>query len=269
MNRKSSFTASALFVAVAAVATYLGPGNGASQPVEAIGSSAKPYVLSTPLFTPKDASNSTLVFASMEDSSAVVNLRRYNAVGGLLSSTNVTLGAHSSIIAFAGANSGAQMHIEIWSPTPFFTMELTYTDPGSAVQKIPYGDMMKPRTGTGFNALSPFRVCDTRQSGANCPQGKIGPGGEIAVQLAGVGGTPTVGVSAVTINLVAVAPSLAGYLTVWPDGTAKPTASAVNFAAGQTAANMVTVKLGVNGKVRIANATGQTHVVVDLAGYYA
>src|SRR5688500_15636938 len=77
----------------------------------AVGSVDKPHVLSTPLFTPKSGTNSTLTFASMNDTSVVLNLRRYNAVGGLLSSTNVTLGAKSSIIAFAGANSGAQMHI--------------------------------------------------------------------------------------------------------------------------------------------------------------
>lgn len=267
MNRKTSAIASAVFVLLASFGLYLG--QGTSKPVEAIGSVDKPYVLSTPLFTPKDASNSTLVFASMNDASVVVNLRRYNAVGGLLSSTNVTLGAKSSIIAFAGANSGAQMHIEIWSPTPFFTMELTYTDPGSAVQKIHYGDMLKPRSGTGFNALAPFRVCDTRTSGANCPAGKIGNASEIAVQIAGVGGVPTVGVTAVTFNLTVTGPNTTGYLVAFPDGTAAPLASSVNYIAGQTIANMVTVKLGANGKVRIRNSAGQAHAIVDLAGFYA
>ena len=268
MNWKSSWAACALFVAVAGVATYVGPGRGLSGRSEAIGSADKPYVLSTPLFTPKDASNSTLVFASMNDASVVVNLRRYNAVGGLLSSTNVTLGAKSSIIAFAGANSGAQMHIEIWSPTPFFTMELTYTDPGSTVQKIPYGDMLKPRTGTGLMAMDPFRLCDTRTSGANCPQGSIGPGEEIAVQVAGVAGVPTAGVSAVVVNLQLVSGTASSNLKVWPDGSAKPAATALLYDAGDRLANMITVKLGAGGRIRVANAAGEAHVVLDLAGYY-
>ena len=268
MNWKSSWAAGAVFVLVAGVATYAGPGRGLSGRSEAIGSVDKPYVLSTPLFTPKDGSNSTLVFASMNDASAVVNLRRYNAVGGLLSSTNITLGAKSSIIAFAGANSGAQMHIEIWSPTPNFTMELTYTDPGSAVQRIPYGDMFQSRSGGAFSAMSPFRVCDTRQSGPHCPAGKLGPNGEMAVTIAGVGGVPVAGVQAVTFNLTVTGPTASGFLTAWPDGTAKPVASSINFAAGQTVANMITVKVGTNGKVRVANALGQTHVIMDLAGYY-
>lgn len=268
MRFRTSIAASTLFVAVAAVATYLGPGGGASAPVEAIGSLAKPYVLSTPLFTPKDGSNSTLVFASMEDSSVVVNLRRYNAVGGLLSSTNVTIGAKSSIIAFAGANSGAQMHIEIWSPTPFFTMELTFTTPASVVDKIPYGDMLKPRTGTGLMALDPFRACDTRASGPNCPQGSIGPGEEISVQVNGVGGIPSVGVSAVVVNLQLVGSTVSGNLKVWPDGSAKPAATALLYEVGDRLSNMITVKVGTNGRIRVANAAGESHVVLDLAGYY-
>lgn len=269
MRMRTSLVASALFVAVTAVAAYVGPGGGlGAKPADAIGSVAKPFVLSTPLFTPKDGSNSTLVFASMEDSSVVLNLRRYNAVGGLLSSTNVTLGAKSSIIAFAGANSGAQMHIEIWSPTPFFTMEVTYTDPGSVVQKILYGNMLKPRTGTGFLAVEPFRLCDTRISGTSCPQGLVGPNQEIAVGVAGLGGVPNVGVSAVTVNLIAINGTAASLLKMWPDGTPRPTATAVTFQAGEKLSNMVTVKLGTNGKLRVANAAGNVHVVVELAGYF-
>ena len=103
----------------------------------------KKYMLMTPLFTPKNGSNSTLVFASGNEASETVNLRRYNAVGGLMSSTNVGLGAKSSIIAFAGANSGAQMHIEIHHNLPAVQMELTYTDPGDAVVKIDAGDMLR------------------------------------------------------------------------------------------------------------------------------
>ena len=269
MSRLSTPAARTAFIAVAVLAGFLLPGRLPEREAGAIGSIDKPYVLSTPLFTPKDGSNSTLVFASMEDSSVVVNLRRYNAVGGLLSSSNVTLGAKSSIIAFAGANSGAQMHIEIWSPTPFFTMELTYTDPGSAVQKIPYGDMMKPRTGTGLMALNLFRVCDTRSGGANCAVGKLAAGAERVVTLAGVGGVPNVGASAVVVNVQAIAPAGTGYLTVWPDGAARPNTSSINYVANENIANMLTVKLGTNGKLRVFNGGGQSHVIVDVAGYYA
>lgn len=269
MSRMWNPATRAAVVAVAVVAGLVVPGRLPGREAGAIGSVDRPYVLSTPLFTPKDGSNSTLVFASMEDSSVVVNLRRYNAVGGLLSSTNVTLGAKSSIIAFAGANSGAQMHIEIWSPTPFFTMELTYTNPASAVEKIPYGDMLKPRTGTGLNAMNLFRLCDTRSGSAACAVGKLGVNAERVVSVSGMGGVPTAGASAVVVNVQAIAPSATGYLVVWPDGAARPNTSSVNYTAGVNVANMLTVKLGANGKLRVFSGGGQSHVIVDVAGFYA
>ena len=135
----------------------------------------RPYRYSTPLFTPKDGSNSTVVFASAEDASQVVNLRRYNAVGGLLSSTNVTLGAKSSIIAFAGANSGAQMHIEVWADSPTVMMEVTYTDAGNAVQKIPRADIAQvgPERGVPAAVVGVQRTADSIEATTNAVNGTV------------------------------------------------------------------------------------------------
>lgn len=267
MKTRTSLVASAALVAVAAAVTYVGPGlSGRS---EAVGDATRPYVLSSPIFTPKNATSFTTLFTNIEDVSMSMLLRRYDAVGTLLTSQAITIGAHGSLQASPAAHSGAPLHVEIWTPRPLISMLITYTDSSDVARRIEPGDMIKPLSTGNLTALTPFRACDTRQAGANCPQGKVGPGGEIAVQLAGVGGVIAAGVKAVTVNVTAAAPTLASYLTVWPDGTAKPTASAVNFAAGQTIANMVTVKLGTNGKLRIANATGLVHVIVDIAGFYA
>ncbi len=259
-----------LVVAAATVTAYAGPLRGTSTPSEAIGSVAKPFVLSTPLFTPKDGSNSTLVFASMEDVSVVVNLRRYNAVGGLLSSTNVTLGAKSSIIAFAGANSGAQMHIEIWSPTPFFTMELTYTDSGSVVQKIPYGDMLQPHQAIAgvFVPMSPFRLCDTRPAhGTQCQGTFLSPGETLNVVAGGIGGIPATA-SAVVLSAQAFDGSADSYFTFFPAGTTRPQISQVTFYAGVTFTNAVTVKLNSGGVFSVFNKFGEVDMLLDVAGYY-
>ena len=268
MKIRSSVLASALLVAVASVVSYVGPGQGTTRPSEAIGDATRPFVLATPFYHPKSGTNATLHFTNMEDTSISLNLRRYNAVGGLLSSTIVSVQKKSTIIAFAGANSGAQMHLEIWSPTPFFTMEMFFTDTASVTQRIPYSEMLKPRTGTGFLAVNPFRLCDTRITGTSCPKGGLGANKEIVVGVAGLGGVPAVGASAVTVNLIAVNGTAASLLKVWPDGTPRPTATAVTFPAGQKVSNMVTVKLGSNGKLRVANAAGTVHVVLELAGYF-
>src|SRR5437763_1845938 len=77
------------------------------------------------------------------------------------------------------------------------------------------------------------------------------------------------GVSAVVLNVTGTEPSAGTYLTVWPTGQARPTASNLNLAPGQTAPNLVVAKVGSNGRVSIYNAQGFTHVVVDVAGWYS
>src|SRR5207245_6941870 len=59
-----------------------------------------------------------------------------------------------------------------------------------------------------------------------------------------------------------------GYLTLYPSGAPLPLASNLNFTVGQTIPNLLTVKVGGDGKVNIFNKWGQTHVVVDVAGWY-
>jgi hypothetical protein len=80
-------------------------------------------------------------------------------------------------------------------------------------------------------------------------------------------------VAAVVLNVTAVDPTAAGFLTVLPGGTTVPTGSAavsnLNFAAGATVANLVTVGLSATGTVEIYNYTGSTDVLVDVEGYYA
>jgi hypothetical protein len=86
--------------------------------------------------------------------------------------------------------------------------------------------------------------------------------------VAGKGGVPPTGTTAVVLNVTATNATSASYLTVWPDLTTRPLASDLNFVAGQTIANLVIVKLGSNGKVDIYNAAGSTDVIVDVVGWY-
>jgi hypothetical protein len=269
MTRKWAVPRSTAVVLVAALAMLV-PGRLPSRPAEALGDATRPYVLSSPIFTPKTGTSFTTLFTNIEDVSMSMLLRRYDAVGTLLTSQAITIGAHGSLQASPAAHSGAPLHVEIWMPRPGVTMQITYTDSGSVVQKILPADMIKPRAAGGaFSALSPFRACDTRASGTSCPTGSVGPGEEIAVTLAGVGGVPASGVTAVTVNLMAIGGAANSLLKVWPDGTARPSSAAIIFSAHQTLMNMITVKLGTNGKLRVFNAAGEAHVVMELAGYYA
>jgi hypothetical protein len=75
-------------------------------------------------------------------------------------------------------------------------------------------------------------------------------------------------VSAVVLNVTATGPTLAGYLTVWPTGASRPTASNLNFVVGQTVPNRVIVKLGTSGKVDLFNLAGSVDVVADVGGWF-
>jgi len=118
-----------------------------------------------------------------------------------------------------------------------------------------------------YHALSPARVLDTRD-GTGGIGTAMGPGATVTLTVAGRGGVPATGVSAVAVNLAVTSPTGGGYMTVYPSGTPRPLASSINFAPGQTVANMVVAKLGAAGTIDIFNATGSTQVVVDVEGWF-
>ena len=118
---------------------------------------------------------------------------------------------------------------------------------------------------TKYVPVVPRRILDTRD-GIGAPAGIVGEGGQIDVQIAGVGSVPAIGVAAVVLNVTATEATQAGYVSVYPSGTRRPLVSSLNLEAiGQTVANLVTVKVGTNGKVTLFTSGG-THLVADLAG---
>jgi len=115
----------------------------------------------------------------------------------------------------------------------------------------------------GLTAVAPSRLLDTRSS-----SGAVSPYGSVKVQATGRGGVPASGVSAVVVNLTAVAPTASGFLTAYPTGGAVPNSSNVNFLAGQVVPNLAFVKLGADGSFTVRNGSpGATQVVADVAGY--
>ena len=114
-----------------------------------------------------------------------------------------------------------------------------------------------------FHPLPPARLLDTRDGAS-----PVGAEATIAVPVAGRGGVPASGASAVAVNVTVTQPSVGGFLTVFPSGTARPLASSLNFVAGQTVPNLVMAKLGTDGKVNIYNNAGTAHVILDVVGWY-
>ncbi|MCB1260434.1 MAG: hypothetical protein KDB33_08615, partial [Acidimicrobiales bacterium] len=72
----------------------------------------------------------------------------------------------------------------------------------------------------------------------------------------------------VTLNVTVTNTTAPSFLTIYPNGDTRPLASNLNWSAGGTIANAVTVKVGTGGKIRVYNPTGQVDVIIDAVGYY-
>lgn len=120
-----------------------------------------------------------------------------------------------------------------------------------------------------YHPLTPSRILDTR-TGNGGYNGPVGAYQTVNLQVAGRGGVPSSGVSAVVLNVTVTNPAQAGWLTVYPTGTSLPTASNLNFAQYQTIPNLVETALGSGGRVNIYNgAAAQVSIVADVEGYVA
>ncbi len=119
-----------------------------------------------------------------------------------------------------------------------------------------------------FHPLAPARVLDTR-TGLGAPASSATSQGTASFQVAGVGGVPATGASAVVLNVTVATPQASGFATVFPSGVPRPGTSTLNFPAGRTVPNLVTVKLGADGKVNAYNGSlGSVRFVADVFGYY-
>ncbi|MFJ3723980.1 hypothetical protein ACIPYQ_15590 [Streptomyces sp. NPDC090045] len=125
----------------------------------------------------------------------------------------------------------------------------------------------KAATGSALTPITPTRFLDTRD-GTGAKKERVGPGGVVTLQVAGVKGVPASGVTAVVMNVTAVSPTEAGHVTVYPNGQAAPGVSNLNFTAGQVVPNLVTVPV-VNGKVDLRNNAGSVDLIADVTGYYS
>jgi hypothetical protein len=117
-------------------------------------------------------------------------------------------------------------------------------------------------SGSGYTAITPFRALGTSAAGA-----PVVAGTPANVQITGT--NVPAGATAAVLNVTASAPTSAGYLTVYPEGGTAPATSNVNFTAGETVANLVTVPLSSAGGISVANFAGTTAVDVDVEGYYS
>ena len=129
-------------------------------------------------------------------------------------------------------------------------------------------------SGSDFNTQSPVRIVDTRPGSGYLDAGQtLGAGGSITVQVAGLGGVPSMNSasppSAVVLNVTVTDATAPSFLTIWPSNSTRSLTSDINFVGGQTQPNLVVVGLSPTGEVSFYNDAGSVDVVIDVEGWYS
>lgn len=152
-------------------------------------------------------------------------------------------------------------YMKEWFPTSMTTSSASPIEPSPA-------STLPRLTNGAFRPLPPARLLDTR-TGEGAPQTPLIANQTLEVAIAGRAGIPKTGVSAVVLNVTVTNARSDGWVALYPKGEPRPTVSNVNFTAGQTIPNLVTVKVGAEGKVALlAGSTGSLDVLADVAGFY-
>jgi hypothetical protein len=111
--------------------------------------------------------------------------------------------------------------------------------------------------------VTPFRALDTRNT-----TGAVAARGTVSFRVGGIKGIPAT-VSAVVFNLTVTEAKSFGFVTAYASGTTRPGSSNLNYEAGQTVANQVTVPVGSDGMVKLYNySTASAQLIADVSGYF-
>jgi len=146
-------------------------------------------------------------------------------------------------------------------------VNVTDTNPdsqsGTLVNGFTYG------IGSFFYTVAPCRLVDTRNPAGPRGGPALGAFEERSFPVTGACGIPATA-KALSLNVTATEPSVAGYIRLFPGSSPAPSASVVNYAAGLTRANNNLAGLGPNGEIRVRcdQPSGSVHVIIDANGYF-
>ncbi len=116
------------------------------------------------------------------------------------------------------------------------------------------------------NPVRPTRILDTREALGVPTTTKLAAGQVLELDVVD-GETVPERAGAVTVNVTATEPIDRGFVTVFPCDQQRPTASNLNYAAGQSVANLVTAKLSSSGTLCFYSRV-DTHLIADVAAWY-
>lgn len=128
-------------------------------------------------------------------------------------------------------------------------------------------EMTYTTAASGFVRIGPARLLDTR-TGTGAAQRKLAPHSTVRLTLPGRAGIPA-DVTAAAMNLTVTNTAGSGYVTAYPAGKPRPTASTVDFRAGHTTPAFTMTAAGNNGAIDIYNGSGSSiDLIADVTGYF-
>jgi len=158
--------------------------------------------------------------------------------------------------------------------TSFYTGQVL--DSGAPCGAIESPGVSSPaQTGQQFVPLTPVRVLDSLRglgvaSAKKCRlefTSNTSAGQQMEVQVAGRGGVPATGASAVALS-VRTKTNAPSSVYLWPSGGTRSASVAMKVAAGGSTRSTLVVPLGQDGKVSLATSLGAQWVSADVVGYY-
>ncbi len=174
--------------------------------------------------------------------------------------------------------------VRVITPTFLTITEFPVPTPGSlpyGITSMPDGSVWFTEQGAnrigrieraprvGFFTLEPCRLADTRLPDGPLAGPALVAGAERVFTLVGNCAVPETA-KAVSANVTVTAATGPGHLLLYPGGTTRPRVSTINYRPGQTRASNGIVTLGPGGDVTVycGQASGTTHLVLDVTGYF-
>jgi len=151
-----------------------------------------------------------------------------------------------------------------------FYVDSIYTiddTPGSGPYTLSVTGSLGVPNNTNFYTLTPCRIVDTRRQPGPWGGPSLVAGATRVFTIAGQCNVPPTAKS-VSVNVTVTQPTGGlGYLILFPGGT-PPSASTINFRAGQTRANNAIEPLSATGTLSVTNGPGTTDFILDVNGYF-
>jgi len=179
-------------------------------------------------------------------------------------------GSSVANLGIIGVGNNGEIDIEL--TTPFVTGDMhVVVDLYGWIATSGYDDV--DDVGARVRPLTPERLADTRNAGQLPPAmsspRRINAGESIELPVVGVGSVPNSdSVTGVVVNLTAINPTGASFLSLSPERPTGPIATSNgNYRPGEVRATVAIVPVGPDGSIWLTAGPSPVHAAIDVVGY--